>query len=443
MLDATRSDQVAFGRLTIDRTKFLRVTTVATVSMVLLYASVPAMAPAILIGSCLTAITWTLADKLPLRRPWQSAMAGCLLAFILWMFVTLLWTPNVRAGFPAALNALLFAAAVITAGVLAPYVAADARRRVAIAFTLAAALATVLLFFEAFTGMALRRSVMSLVPPLRSTTPGTLVEHGWVTVLPTYLIKKNVAAVMLMAWPALLIARTLITTRATLATTAAFGLVFIVTINFAGHNSSKVALLASSGVFLLATFSRALAHRAAILVWAALSLAVVPLMLAAYHGELYRMPQIQYSGQHRIVIWGHTSHLVLAKPILGAGLAATRYLDETSRDHRPLVAGTKIESGTNIHSHNIFLQTWHELGGVGAVLLFGLGLAVLSWIGRANTLAAPYLYATFAAVVTIASLSWSLIAIWFMASLCFVAVIGQMAAAFADDEGDPPPISQL
>ena len=77
------------------------------------------------------------------------------------------------------------------------------------------------------------------------------------------------------------------------------------------------------------------------------------------------------------------------------------------------------------HSHSVYLQTWFELGLVGATLLTLLGLAILQAI---RALAVPlqrYAYATFASAAIMAASSYGMWQIW------FIAMFGLCAALFA------------
>lgn len=119
----------------------------------------------------------------------------------------------------------------------------------------------------------------------------------------------------------------------------------------------------------------------------------------------------------------------MSNPFLGAGLAATRYIDEVAKSRnpsRPDVATGAIPDGLNQHSHNIFLQTWHELGAIGAGILALLGFSLVAVIGRMTPTTQPFALATMTAAIAIASLSWSLISVWFMASLGLTAMVAQL-----------------
>lgn len=431
---------VQVGPFAVRRHLLLALTAWSVAAVVTLYVLAPPAAPGILVGCLLPPIVWCLVDAHPLRliaAPATLPVGAWLapLGFVAWMALSVLWSPDPRTGLAAVAWCAAVLAIVFTVTTLAPRVSADARSTMARAFVFAFAFSLCLLLWDALTDLSGRRLVMSLVLPLRPDNPDTVVRDGWVTFLPYYMLKKNVAVVMVLFWPALIIgvryASGLWQKRALLFVVAFFAAVILIS----GHDSSRVALAVSGGLWILAVLRPTLADRAAAYLWLAATLAIVPLAVAAYQADLHKASFIQYSGRHRIVIWERTAENVLKAPIRGAGVAATRTIDETSSAgvERPLVAGTDIPDGVNVHSHNIFLQTWHELGAIGALLLAASGWPMLVWIRRRDERDRPYFHATFAAVATIASLSWSMLAAWFVATFGIVAIFAQLAALAIED----------
>ncbi|HEV7463705.1 MAG TPA: O-antigen ligase family protein, partial [Methyloceanibacter sp.] len=86
----------------------------------------------------------------------------------------------------------------------------------------------------------------------------------------------------------------------------------------------------------------------------------------------------------RFYIWKYVADKIHETPIAGIGIRATRDLHLTI----PADAGDPTETEGPLrgrearHPHNIFLQTWLELGAIGAILLLGVGLTGL-WAIRA------------------------------------------------------------
>ena len=87
------------------------------------------------------------------------------------------------------------------------------------------------------------------------------------------------------------------------------------------------------------------------------------------------------------------------------------------------------------------MQTWYELGAVGALLLMATGLAVLAALRRLPRLQLPYAYATFVAATIVGCFSWGLWQTWFMAAYGVAAVLLALAVEVAERravEGNGP-----
>jgi O-antigen ligase len=78
---------------------------------------------------------------------------------------------------------------------------------------------------------------------------------------------------------------------------------------------------------------------------------------------------------------------------------------------------------TGPHAHNVYLQTWYELGAIGAVLFMALGLGVLRSIAHVPTTLLPYALASFAAASIVGAFSWGMWQAWFMAGFGIAAVL--------------------
>lgn len=432
--------RLTIGPLSIDRQRLLAITALSTAAVIILYICAPPIAPGVLVACLLPPVVWTIADHkqaLPFHLPGlvTDRIAVFIFAFVVWMALSNVWSPNPRVGMAAASWSFAILGIVYAVTSLAPRVASDARTTMALAFAAAFSIGVVLLLWDALTDLSGRRLFMNLIPPLKSRSSDAVIRDGAVIALPLYLIKKNAAVVMMLFWPALLIAVRYATTawqkRAVAVAVALFALAIFVS----GHDTSRVALAASGAIWMLAMLKPSIALRAAQAIWLVAVLAIVPLAHAAYNADLHKASYIQFSGRHRIVIWERTAENVMKAPIRGAGIAATRYIDEIQADRtdHALVPGTDIPDGTNVHSHNVFLQTWHELGAVGALLLAAAGLPLIGWIGRRATQDQPYLIAAFATAATIASLSWSMIAAWFVATFGLVVIFAQLAALASED----------
>lgn len=443
---------VTSRRLPMSRDTALIVTSVVTWCAMTMFVVSPLVAPFLLTGCLLTALAWHFFDPprlttAPLTNASffsvafggvsRNALAG-IAALVAWFALSTLWSVNPR---DAAFAAFLFAASgaiVLMAAALLNGLERDVQRAIGLAFTFAIGFSMWLSLEENASGMYLRRAINSLVPMTRPNSIHMRMENGWIASMQPYMSNKNTVAVLLMTWPMVLVSGVLVRSRNWSLARSATLIAVVLAIAVSEHETSKLALLISAGVFGLALRSQRAAFAVVAAGWVAATLLIVPVSLMAFKTGAFRSDTLQYSARHRIVIWGHTAVGVLKKPFLGNGLASTRVLDEMAKPTKERVAGTDLIEGTNVHAHNVFLQTWYETGAVGAVLMFLAGLPVLAWLRSRPPTIAPHLFAAFTASVTVASLSWSLVASWYIAAFGLVAVWCRFADVFVRNEARPP-----
>lgn len=225
--------------------------------------------------------------------------------------------------------------------------------------------------------------------------------------------------ITLMLWPAVMAAQGAIArpwnTRIALLIVA----LAIPTAFLSPQETTKVAMLAGLVAFAVAWASRRWAARVAATVWVVACLAVVPAALLAHRLNLHNAPWIQPSAQHRIIIWNYTAEHVMKTPLLGIGAFMT-YLTGLERSagavHDP-DENARLGKSLSRHSHNFFLQTWLELGAVGAVLLMIAGLYVIRRLTELAHGIQPYAFATFASAFTLMSASYGIWQAWLLALL--------------------------
>ena len=184
------------------------------------------------------------------------------------------------------------------------------------------------------------------------------------------------------------------------------------------HETSKVALVMATAAFLLSWQSPNWCDRVIRFSWMTMCLGVIPLALAAYRLNFQNVRWFQASAQQRFVIWNYTAEQALKLPVLGIG-AGNMYFRAASN---PNDEGRHF-SAIAPHAHNVYLQTWFELGAVGAALLTLVGLAVLERIGRLSERFIPYAHATFASAASVAASSYGMWQIWFVTMYALIALV--------------------
>ena len=253
------------------------------------------------------------------------------------------------------------------------------------------------------------------------------IENGEVTNLPHHLLNRNIAVLNVLLWPAmwLVVCRWQSIWRWMVFASIA-GIVALATFNSV-HESSMIALIIGGLVFGLTYFAPRIGRISIVTGWILAILLVLPAVKTAYDAKLYKARWLPPTAHARIIFWAHTASEYSNNPIGGVGLRTTKVSDATRHDAvKP--ADHPIELRTGLHGHNIYLQTWYELGAIGAILLLFTGLALLA---RINTLAAgikPYAFATFTVAATLAAFSWGMWQVWYIAMFAFAAIAVLIAA---------------
>jgi O-antigen ligase len=203
------------------------------------------------------------------------------------------------------------------------------------------------------------------------------------------------------------------------------------------HETSKLALVAAAVIFLLAHLSTRLVQGLLIAGWVTAILATVPIALYAYNGlELHKSKMIQYSGRDRIVIWADIAQRALDRPVLGVGARSTNELNEVGTSSLMQPEANK-QRKIGRHPHNVYLQSWYEIGGVGALLLGVAGLVALVQISRYPQFTLPFSLAALSTFSLELALCWDIWQRWFFALLCFSAVILVLALRWVTLQENP------
>jgi O-antigen ligase len=290
------------------------------------------------------------------------------------------------------------------------------------------------ILIEVLTGQALTRLALNHLPFIKTpSTKHVAVEDGTVTRINFYVLKRNVGAMTLLLWPTLLVVSTWPTQRLYRAA-AATGLFIIAAaaIYLSRHDTSIVAVTASLAIFWFCRLAPRTGRLAVLLMWLAASLLVVPVALVAYDAKLYCSPRLSTSAQARVVLWGFTAKEVLKRPILGVGINSTPEIDEAVKSTAtPPEPCAPYQDRPGQHSHNIYMQTWYELGAVGAILLCLAGIAVWRALTRLPTDVQPFAFATATAAMCVAAFSWGMWQAWYLWLWSLMAILLGLAVRWA------------
>jgi O-antigen ligase len=195
------------------------------------------------------------------------------------------------------------------------------------------------------------------------------------------------------------------------------------------HDSSQLALIASLLVLLLASKWRLTVVTGLASLWCACFVIVIPLDIAVYRAGLHEVSWLPSSYRARVIIWDYTAEQVIAHPLFGVGARSTRILRQEQASTVEKPEGFVFSRSLGQHAHDLFLQTWFELGAVGAILIAIAGAAVIMRIRFLPIRAQPFAAATFTAFAGIAAFAWDMWQTWWMAAVGLAALYLCLGAA--------------
>ncbi len=378
-----------------------------------------------LIALSILALAATGGQSLALRS-WPPVVPA-LCVFGGYLALNAFWAVNPLHGL---LRALLFALIVaLGAAVWAalPKLSSDAAERLHRALLVGICLATAYLCIETLAGQPIRRFVISLIPALQPSPKHMTTADGWVTHLNLYTLNRNFGLLNLLLWPALLLMRNRMPVQT--ARIYAFGLLAAAAAGvFASeHESSMLALVAGCLVFVGMTLAASVVRKLVLAMWIAATLLVVPIADLAHDTSLHHADWLPQTARNRIVLWSVTADRLQDSPIFGVGIDSTKPLDQKAAPTATHNPGDEYAQRTGRHAHNIFMQTWYELGAVGACLLLLAGLAALRSLSRLPASQQSLAYAGFVSALVIASFTWGMWQPWFMCAFGLWALLWLIA----------------
>jgi hypothetical protein len=369
----------------------------------------------------------------------QPALAACLL-LAAYVFLNATWSADRPAGFGKA--ALLAGLILMTFAAVVAALALDKKtlRRAALAFAAGAFLGALFIMLELLTDGIATRTVMNWVPLLQPSSPKHVkISLGKVTDLNLSKLDQNVNLAMFHLWPGLLALMGLMGTRRTLVMVPLFVAIAAV-VAISEHDSSQVALIGSSVVVLLAwNWRRSFIH-ALVVLWCAAFVLVIPAGFIAYQSGLHFATWLPNSARARIILWEYTAEQALTHPLLGIGVKSTPTLSKQQKAAAPREQpeGFVYPRTIGHHAHDIFLQTWYELGAVGALLLAITGAAVVMLIFLLPASAQPFAGGAFAAFALVGAFAWGMWQSWFMCAVGLLPLYLRVATASVEEQAGKP-----
>lgn len=411
----------------------------------------PRMLPVLMAINAVTwlGIAWSLRDarlwELPSWRPGDPlvsllgalgrthAAAAALLVWAGYAALSASWSPVPGPALMKVSWLVMVILTVLLASLLIPALPASAVDRAVTAVVVAAVLASLYLVHEIWRGQSIARFIQNTVPGLHpGASKHVTLDNGAVAAIGPWVMNRNMGAMTLLLWPAVL------------CTLAAFskpdqrlvriGLVALLVVAAFGaamkswHESSQIALVVSAVVLLIGRLHPPAARAVVLAGWIAAVLAMLPVALLAHKAGLHENQSIQDTGQARIILWNFTANKYLERPLLGVGANATKSIDNEQKLSAKPATGQVYAERTGQHGHNVFLQTWFELGLIGALLLLAGGVLVWRTIATLPALAQPFALAAATSAMCIGALTWGLWQEWYLSLFALTALLTILGA---------------
>jgi O-antigen ligase len=258
-----------------------------------------------------------------------------------------------------------------------------------------------------------------------------------ITKMKSAFLNHNAAIVTFGLWPGLLALRTFTRGPSRAVLTGLFFCAVAAAVFISEHQSSQMALIASVPAFWLAWAWRTLAIRALAIVWCVAFVLVLPMDFVAYKADLHMASWMPASFRARIIIWEYTAERVFEHPWFGIGANCTHVLAKPERDVADQPEGFVYPRTTGWHAHDLFLQTWYELGLIGAILIAASGAVLVTRMTLLPTESQPFAVASFTVFLVIAAFAWGMWQEWLMCAVALLLLYFQTAAHASGGEHQP------
>ncbi|HET7852413.1 MAG TPA: O-antigen ligase family protein [Methyloceanibacter sp.] len=386
-----------------------------------------------------------------LRRglPWRdllkpNAALFALLAVSAYAGLTAIWAADPEAALSKCGLLLATTLVVFAASAAIPTLDAGQVRRASQAFIAGAFCAAGFVAIELLSDGAITRAAMNTFPAFRpERAKHVTIHHDRVTKINLSEFNQDIAILALLLWPGLLALKVLDGPRRKLLTVLFF-LVLAVPIAISEHDSSQVGLIASLLILALAWVNPRAVVRGLAIAWCLGFVLVIPLDFLAFKADLHQAKWLPMSARARIIIWEYTAERVLEKPLLGIGADSTPATMTKPKNPSDKPKGFVIRRTTGQHAHNLFLQSWYELGALGVILAAIAGAGVALRILLLPAAAQAYGAASFTMVAVIAAFAWGMWQIWLICAVGLLPLYLLMPAALLrpPDDGERAPASR-
>ena len=381
-------------------------------------AAAPRLAPFLLPIVAFLLIIVALRRGLPWRELLQpNAASAALIAVGLYAALSAIWAESPGSALSKA--ALLIAATLVVFAASAAIAVLDKDqvRRASLAFIAGALCAAGFVMTELLTDGALTRFAMNNIPAFKpDRAKHVAIRHGRVTKINLSEFNQHVAMLAFQLWPGLLALRVLELRRKILLTIL-FVAALAVPIAFSEHDSSQLGLVAALLIFPLARIKPHAVISGLAIAWCLGFVLVIPLDFLAFKAGLHQAKWLPVSARARIIIWEYTAERALENPWLGIGADSTPAVKAKAVAKPEKPKGFVFRRTTGQHAHNLFLQSWYELGLFGTILVAIAGAAAALRLLVLPPEAQAYGAAAFTLFAVIATFAWGMWQVWLVCAI--------------------------
>jgi O-antigen ligase len=380
-----------------------------------------------------------LRGDLKFSRLGPNRVLAAILAFAAFSALSALWSPVPG---KSLISAVSFVVPVVVAFACVNLISGERSQpslHMAEGLWLGLLIASVYYVADVTTGQSIKIMIYNLfgLSPDHLLPKWAVWKNGKVVAIPFSDATRNAFAFPLLLWPSLMAVEGV--SNINLRTGLKWLLVIIVSVGvfLSPNDTAKFSLVVSMTVFVTAFGSRKWSLRVAILAWFAASFLAVPIAFGLAGSKLENAAWLPANGAGRLKIWSTTASETLKSPIIGVGANATSAISKQIAELKkgtPAAAATLKGYSLNAHAHNIFLQTWFELGFLGAALLSLCGYSVLARISTLSDRVYPYGLATFASGAMLSASSYGFWQFWFLSMFAWTICVFEIGRRVIEDD---------